>query len=206
MLVVAGAPAVIALGIQAAMNLTYTGELTANGAIVKLAVNQPFLTPEEKLAEVRRFSNDLRAGVGDTAAGKVLYAKHCATCHKLFGDGGTVGPDLTLIEENDPGAEFQNHFEIVAGDELRRRIRLQDRNELAASAWIEIAGRFVERQHDGLACKDARQADTFALAEAQVVWQPIIVTGQPNRIQTPLCDRTCRVRRVTKIAAPLFLE
>jgi putative heme-binding domain-containing protein len=52
-------------------------------------------TPEEKLAEVRRFTNDLRAGGGDAAKGKVLFTKHCGACHKLFGEGGTVGPDLT---------------------------------------------------------------------------------------------------------------
>ncbi|MGH7137760.1 MAG: hypothetical protein ACREHD_18585, partial [Pirellulales bacterium] len=34
-------------------------------------------TPEEKLADIRRFSNDLRAGSGDKAAGKPLFQKHC---------------------------------------------------------------------------------------------------------------------------------
>ena len=28
-------------------------------------------------------------------AGKALFAKHCATCHRLFGEGNQVGPDLT---------------------------------------------------------------------------------------------------------------
>jgi putative heme-binding domain-containing protein len=58
-------------------------------------------TPEEKLAEVRRFSNDLRAGAGDAARGKALFAKHCGTCHKLFGKGGAVGPDLTNTSRGD---------------------------------------------------------------------------------------------------------
>src|SRR5262249_34881039 len=40
-------------------------------------------TAEEKLARVRRFSNDLRAGTGDAAGGKALFVKHCATCHTL---------------------------------------------------------------------------------------------------------------------------
>ncbi|HAW26879.1 MAG TPA: dehydrogenase, partial [Planctomycetaceae bacterium] len=39
-------------------------------------------TPEEKLAEIRRISNDLRAGSGNLAQGKVLFEKQCATCHK----------------------------------------------------------------------------------------------------------------------------
>ena len=51
--------------------------------------------PEERLAEMRRINNDLRAATGDAAAGKVLFTKHCATCHRLFGEGNQVGPELT---------------------------------------------------------------------------------------------------------------
>jgi putative heme-binding domain-containing protein len=58
-------------------------------------------TPGEKLAEVRRLNNDLRAGNGDRRAGKELYQKKCGTCHKLFGEGGSVGPDLTHVNRRD---------------------------------------------------------------------------------------------------------
>jgi putative heme-binding domain-containing protein len=65
-------------------------------------------TPEEKLAEMRRLTNDLRAASGDRARGKGLFVKHCATCHKLFGDGGSVGPDLTGVARNDTVALLAN--------------------------------------------------------------------------------------------------
>jgi putative membrane-bound dehydrogenase-like protein len=59
-------------------------------------------TPEEKLAEMRRLSNDLRAGSGTPSAGRELFAKHCASCHKLFGKGdSSVGPDLTHANRQD---------------------------------------------------------------------------------------------------------
>jgi putative membrane-bound dehydrogenase-like protein len=58
-------------------------------------------TPEEKLAEMRRLTNDLRAGDGMPAAGRALFVKHCATCHKLFGEGESVGPDLTHANRKD---------------------------------------------------------------------------------------------------------
>lgn len=58
-------------------------------------------TSEEKLAEVRRLTNDLRAGTGDVRAGHELYRKHCAACHRLFGEGETVGPDLTHANRKD---------------------------------------------------------------------------------------------------------
>jgi putative membrane-bound dehydrogenase-like protein len=58
-------------------------------------------TPEEKLAEMRRLSNDLRAESGDSARGRQLFDKHCATCHRLFGEGQQVGPDLTYANRKD---------------------------------------------------------------------------------------------------------
>lgn len=58
-------------------------------------------TPEERLAEMRRLANDLRAARGDAAAGKSVYQKFCAKCHKLFGEGQAVGPDLTTANRHD---------------------------------------------------------------------------------------------------------
>jgi putative heme-binding domain-containing protein len=61
-------------------------------------------TPEEKLADMRRFANDLRAGAGDRDRGKELFKQHCASCHRLFGEGGTLGPDLTGFARSDTEA------------------------------------------------------------------------------------------------------
>ena len=61
-------------------------------------------TPEEKLAVMRRFANDLRAGPGDRVRGKELFRKHCASCHRLFGEGETIGPDLTGFARGDTEA------------------------------------------------------------------------------------------------------
>ncbi|MBM4002455.1 MAG: c-type cytochrome [Planctomycetes bacterium] len=56
---------------------------------------------EEKLAEVRRLNNDLRAAAGNVSAGHQLFTKHCAACHQLFGEGTKVGPDLTTANRQD---------------------------------------------------------------------------------------------------------
>lgn len=58
-------------------------------------------TPEEKLAEVRRLNNDLRAGSGNPGAGRLLFMKHCSACHQLFGEGTKLGPDLTTANRAD---------------------------------------------------------------------------------------------------------
>lgn len=58
-------------------------------------------TPEEKLAEVRRLNNDLRAAPGNAEAGELLFKQHCAACHQLFGQGTKLGPDLSSANRHD---------------------------------------------------------------------------------------------------------
>lgn len=58
----------------------------------------------------------------DLAAGKILFKNICSTCHKLYGEGGELGPDLTgsgradlgYLLENivDPGAVVSAEFQI----------------------------------------------------------------------------------------------
>jgi putative heme-binding domain-containing protein len=50
---------------------------------------------------MRRISNDLRAGAGDVRRGHEIFRKQCAICHKLFGEGESVGPDLTTANRKD---------------------------------------------------------------------------------------------------------
>jgi putative heme-binding domain-containing protein len=65
-------------------------------------------TPEEKLAIMRRFSNDLRAGSGNVENGQLLFNKHCGTCHRLHGVGEKTGPDLTTANRQDQAALLAN--------------------------------------------------------------------------------------------------
>ncbi len=55
-------------------------------------------TPEDKLAEMAKIREMVLAAKPDdmsASRGRVVYAKTCAQCHTLFGEGGKVGPDLT---------------------------------------------------------------------------------------------------------------
>lgn len=55
-------------------------------------------TPEAKLAAIERWKKELTqeslAGA-KLEEGAALFKKSCATCHKLYGEGLTIGPDLT---------------------------------------------------------------------------------------------------------------
>src|SRR5690606_16489736 len=51
-------------------------------------------------AETNRIKAVLAEGLGDEAAGQVIFAARCAICHRLFGEGTELGPDLTGYERS----------------------------------------------------------------------------------------------------------
>lgn len=87
------------------------------------------------VAKLKKAFTDLPLGFLDPLRGKEVYQRLCAACHKLDGDGGTLGPDLTGSSHNgldyflenivDPnavvGADFQlniitkNDGSVVSG-------------------------------------------------------------------------------------------
>lgn len=51
-------------------------------------------TPE-KDREMARIKALLQTGLGDPAKGQAIFTGRCAACHKLFDQGGAIGPELT---------------------------------------------------------------------------------------------------------------
>lgn len=62
-------------------------------------------TPEDKLAVVRRFNNDLSTvrnkPPGVPERGHKFYQQLCAACHSFHGEGGAIGPNLTTANRKD---------------------------------------------------------------------------------------------------------
>jgi len=78
-------------------------------------------SPEKvrRVAEVRGML--VEGDKGDAARGRDVFREHCATCHRLFGAGEAIGPDLTgadrgdltflLTSVVDPSAVVRKEFE-----------------------------------------------------------------------------------------------
>ncbi len=55
-------------------------------------------TPQARLDAIEKWKKQLTTefiSKGDKPAGAELFKRHCANCHKLYGEGKTLGPDLT---------------------------------------------------------------------------------------------------------------
>ncbi len=80
-------------------------------------------TPEARLAAIQKwkvFLTPERLAAADLDSGAEIFKKACATCHKLYGEGSTIGPDLTgsnrgnldylLMNMIDPSAVVPREF------------------------------------------------------------------------------------------------
>jgi putative membrane-bound dehydrogenase-like protein len=123
-------------------------------------------TPEEKLAEMRRLSNDLRAGSGNPEAGRLLFAKHCATCHRLFNEGNAIGPDLTHANRKDRDyllASIVDPSAIIRKEYLSYVVHTTD-GQLLTGLIIEQAAQRLTL----LSAKNERTAVSRAKVESMV--------------------------------------
>jgi putative membrane-bound dehydrogenase-like protein len=49
----------------------------------------------EQIEKLREMMSAERVAASDAEKGKALFSKHCASCHAMFGEGKSIGPDLT---------------------------------------------------------------------------------------------------------------
>lgn len=77
----------------------------------------------ELQASIERVRNMVSTGTGNPYDGQKIFQTTCANCHRLFGMGGQVGPDLTPYKRDDldtlllniinPSAEIREGYESV---------------------------------------------------------------------------------------------
>jgi putative heme-binding domain-containing protein len=65
-------------------------------------------TTGEMQAEIVRLRKVIESGYGSPYRGKLLFTQNCGKCHKLFGEGGQIGPDLTPYKRDDLGTMLLN--------------------------------------------------------------------------------------------------
>ncbi|MSU19842.1 MAG: c-type cytochrome [Pedosphaera sp.] len=78
-------------------------------------------TTAEMEKQIKRLAGVLSKGTGSPYEGQKLYSVSCGACHKLFGKGGQIGPDLTTFKRDDlenmllnvvnPNAEIREGYE-----------------------------------------------------------------------------------------------
>jgi putative heme-binding domain-containing protein len=78
-------------------------------------------TTDEMQQQIHQYAATIRSGGGNPYDGRKLFSMSCGLCHKLFGQGAQIGPDLTPYKRDDldtmllnvvnPNAEIREGYE-----------------------------------------------------------------------------------------------
>lgn len=88
-------------------------------------------SPAERRAKIEKMKNELNADwlvKADLAAGRALYKKTCSQCHRLYGDGEKIGPDLTGAQRSSLDYLLENVLDpsAVVGKDYRMSVILTE--------------------------------------------------------------------------------
>jgi putative heme-binding domain-containing protein len=82
--------------------------------------NVKLSSSSEKNEALAKYAKLIKSGSGDIKNGRALYLANCGYCHKLFNEGGSIGPDLTGYERSnlnyfllniiDPNADIREGY------------------------------------------------------------------------------------------------
>jgi len=124
-------------------------------------------TAPQKLAQMTRFKEMLTPNYlrnANPERGRLIFGKSCSQCHKLYGEGGTIGPDLTgsnrgdleylLSNLIDPSAEVAKDYRMSAVETLNGR---------------KVTGIVVERSPARLVLQTATERITLAAEDVESI-------------------------------------
>ncbi|MCI0743094.1 MAG: c-type cytochrome, partial [Gemmataceae bacterium] len=156
---------------------------------------------QDKTKLMAKYKSALKPEVqkqADLKNGRLLYNKHCANCHRLFGEGSPIGPDLTgsqrmnldyLLENMlDPSAVVPRDYQVwvvattggrtitgIIKEETDRALTVQTQNELIVLPKDEVESRTLsnvsmmpEGQLDPLTIEEVRDLVGYLKSPEQV--------------------------------------
>jgi putative heme-binding domain-containing protein len=147
----------------------------------------PGATTAEMKLELERLQRVLSSAAGNPYRGKNLYATNCGKCHVLFGEGQTVGPDLTNYQRDDlnrlllqvvnPSSEIREGFE----------------NTIVAMADGRVLSGFVLDQDNRVVVLRGSNGETYVLAKEDIEDQSAVAQSlMPTGLLQSLGDQEIR--------------
>jgi putative heme-binding domain-containing protein len=122
----------------------------------------------------------------DLAAGRLVFRTACAGCHRLYGEGGQIGPDLTGSGRHDLGYLLENMVDPSAVVNREWRVSI-----LTLADGRVLTGTVVERTPRTLTIQGFPDRQTVALDDVEEI-TPTDRSPMPDGLLDPLSDRQIR--------------
>jgi putative membrane-bound dehydrogenase-like protein len=135
---------------------------------------------------IAEFKQTLRTTPGDPFAGEKAFKKVCAQCHKIYGEGADVGPDVTSNGRNDFNQLLSNVFDpsLVIGAGYRSyTVATQDGRVLNGLLVEESQQRIVLKVQGGkLETIPRADIDVFKVSEISMMPEQLEKQLTPQEI------------------------
>ena len=144
-------------------------------------------SPEKKkrIAEIRGLLPE--GDKGNAARGKPIFKENCAVCHKLFGEGESIGPDLTGAERGD--LDFLMTSLVDPSSLVRKEYQAQT---IALRDGRVLTGLVVEEDDRTLTLVDGNRQKTVVPRDAVEQARPSDVSLMPEGLLDKLTEPQIR--------------
>lgn len=141
----------------------------------------------EMQADLARCKQAVLSGKGDPYNGKRLFAQACAKCHRLFGEGAEVGPDLTSYKRDD----LENMLLHIVNPSAEIREGFGTWQALTTDGRL-VAGLLIERDEQVVVLRTADGHNVSLLVEELESLSPQRRSLMPEGLLQTLTDQQVR--------------
>ncbi len=149
--------------------------------------NVKLATSSEKNEAISKYAKLISSGSGDVNKGRVLYLRNCGSCHRLFNEGGLIGPDLTGYERSNVNYFLLNivdpNADIREGYVIHRVLTADGRT---------LEGKIAASNGDVLTLQSLSGEETVLSASQIKEMKALQTSIMPERILDPLSDQEIR--------------
>ncbi len=171
---------------------------------------------EKVIAEMRVF---LRDNQGDALAGQAVFKKLCGQCHKIYGEGQEVGPDITVNGRSSFEQLLSNVFDpsLVIGAAYQARMVITTDGRVLTGLVAEDTDQRIVLKQQGGKLETIARADVEATKLSQLSLMPEELEKQlkPRELadlfafitlDKPPTDPTARRLPDTRVRRPISSE
>jgi len=154
---------------------------------------------EKAFARYRGLLNDTALAAADPRHGREVFLRTCGPCHKMYGEGGNIGPDLTgsnranrdylLFNVLNPSGEVQDAYRMVV---ITTRDGRTLSGNIAAETARQVTLRVIGRDPVVISKGDIQSRDVTAVS--------MMPTGLLNTLEDPeILDLVAFLRTVEPV-------
>jgi putative heme-binding domain-containing protein len=142
------------------------------------------VTAAEKVAEIQRLTRWLEESSGDPEEGKKHFAAKCGTCHKLFGEGKSIGPPLDGYERG----SLKFWLPAIIEPSLEIREGFQSYQALTDDGRV-ITGMMAAQDPKTVTLRTADDRQVVLVRDELEVFQPVKTSLMPEQAFKDMTDQ-----------------